>query len=187
MNRSLAGITAAALSLVLGACGDAGDTDRQTAGQKLADAYSPAAQAAPPAQSTRAFANGIAADGAYELAAARLAQQMGRSETVKAFAAEMTQDHTVAANELRDALTRTSGVAADPQLSAAQRQSLEGLRNAGKDFDNDYARQEIAAHTQELSALRDYADNGMEPALSEFAANAENMAADHLSLARKLS
>jgi len=176
------------LSLALCACGDAGDTDSQTAGQKLADAFSPAAEAAaPPAPIDQAFANAIAADDAYDLAAAKLAEQMGRRDDIRLFAGQMAQDHAVAAQELQDALKRTHGVAGSGQMTADQRRSLEDLRRAGGRFDDAYAKQAIAAHEQELAALRDYADNGMDPALSEFAANAANMAADHLRLARKLS
>jgi len=187
MMRHSAGALVAAASLMLSACGDAGDTDRQTAGEKLAEAVAPAAEAAtPPAQGAQAFASGVAASDAYELAAAKLAQQMGRSGKVKAFAAQMIQDHTVVAGELNGALKRTRGVLVDPRLSLAQQQALDKLRAAGERFDNAYARQEIATHEQELATLRDYADNGMNPALSEFAADAVNMAADHFKLAEKL-
>ena len=179
---------AAMLSLVLSACGPAGDPDRATAGQKLADAFSPAAEAAArPAQSEQAFADAMGADNAYEIAAAKLAQQDGRDQAVKLFAAQMIQDHAVASSELRNALKRTHGIVADTRMSPAQQQALEALQSAGAKFDGAYAKQEIAAHEQELAALRDYADNGMDPALSEFAAGAVNMAADHLRQARKLS
>jgi putative membrane protein len=187
MARHPAGALVAAVALMLGACGDAGDTDRQTAGQKLAEAVSPAARAATrPAQAAQAFASKVAASDAYELAAAKLAQQLGHSSKVKAFAALMIQDHAVVAGELNGALKRTRGVLADPRLSSVQEQALARLRDAGERFDNAYARREIATHEQELAALRDYADNGMDPALSEFAADAVNMAADHVKLAAKL-
>lgn len=179
---------AVALSLALWACGEAGDTDRETAGQKLADSFSPAAEAAAaPARSAQAFANAIAANDAYQIAAAKLAEQMSQRTAVKAFAAQMIQDHTVMADELHDALGRTHGVIIDPRVTSAQQQKLDDLRHAGDDFDDVYGKQEIAAHEQALATLRDYADNGMDPALTEFAANAANMAADHLRLARKLS
>jgi putative membrane protein len=187
MTRVVAAAGAIALALAVSACGEAGDADRETAGQKLADTFSPSAHAASlPAQSAQAFASFIAANNAYELAAARLAQQNAHDEKVRSFAAQMLQDHTVEADELRDALKRTHGVRAEPQMTAQQQRSLERLRKAG-DFDDDYAAAEIAEHERELAALRDYADNGMDPALSEFAADAENMAADHLRQARNLS
>ncbi len=138
-------------------------------------------------QTASAFANAVAADDAYELASARLAQKLGHSEEVRNFAVQMIQDHTVAEDELRDALKRTHGVAVSSQMTAAQQRNLDELRDAGDDFDDDYAKQQIAAHEQALSALRDYAENGMDPALSQFAVDAEDMVADHLGLARKLS
>jgi putative membrane protein len=187
MKPHLAIDAAVVLSLALNACGEAGDADRETAGQKLADAFSPAARAATPPHGARAFASAVAAENAYEIAAAKLAARMSRRDDIKTFAAQMIQDHTVVGDELRDALKRTHGVTVDPRLTSRQQQALDRLHKAGNAFDDVYAKQEIAAHEQELSALRDYADNGMDPALSEFAAEAESMAADHLSLARKLS
>jgi putative membrane protein len=184
MKRSCVAVV---LTLALCACGEAGDADRQTAGQKLADSFSPAAEAAAPAPSAQAFANAVAANAAYEIAAAKLAERMSRRDEVRSFAAQMIQDHTVVADELRDALKRTHEVTAGSAITSDQQRQIDELGKAGGDFDAAYAKQEIAAHEQELSALRDYADNGMDPALSEFAADAENMAADHLRLARKLS
>lgn len=185
MMRNFA-VAAVSLSLALCACGDAGDSDRATAGQKLADAFVPAAAAATPSQSAQDFASAVAADDAYELAAAQLARKMAASEDVRLFAAQMVQDHAVLADELSGALKRTRGVTAEPRMTAGQQHQLDDLRAAGKDFDDEYAKQEIANHERELAALRDYADNGMDPALSEFAADAAPMAADHLRLARKL-
>lgn len=186
MKRPIAA-AAVVLSLALCACGEAGDTDRHTAGQSLADAFSPAAEAAsPPAQTAQAFANTISSTDSYEIAAAKLAQRMSRRGEIEDFAARMIQDHTVVADELRDALKRTHGVTVDPQMDPAEQHNLDKLRNAGDDFDNAYATQQIDTHEHELSTLRDYANNGMDPALSQFAADAEDMAADHLDLARKL-
>ena len=186
MKRSHAAI-AVALSLAVCACGEAGDADRETAGQQLADAFSPTAEAAAPAPSAQAFADAVAANAAYEMAAAQLAEKLSRREEVRSFAAQMIQDHAVVADELRDALGRTHGVTAAAAMTLDQQRTLASLRQAGAGFDAAYAKQEIAAHEQELSALRDYDDNGMDPALSEFAADAVNMAADHLRLARKLA
>jgi putative membrane protein len=128
----------------------------------------------------------MAADDTYELAAAQLARKMGRREEVRHFASQMIQDHVVLSRELAGALKGTGGVTAVERMTADQQQRLAGLRAAGDDFDDEYAKQEIAGHERELAALRDYADNGMDPALTEFAANAAEMAADHLRLARKL-
>ena len=179
---------AIALSLALCACGQAGDPDRHTAGQKLADAFSPAAEAAAaPAQSAQAFVDTVAADSAWQIAAARLAEQRSRDADTKAFAAQMAQDHAVVAAELGNALRRTHGLAANSGLTPKQQKALDDLRSAGDDFNAVYARQEIAASEQELAILRGYANDGMDPALSEFAAGAVNMAADHLRAARKLS
>ena len=185
MPRSPAIAAAVVLTLVLCACGEAGDPDRETAGQQQADAFShrPATAPAPTAQ---AFASSVAAENAYEIAAAKLAQQKSHNDEVKRFAAQMIQDHAVVSNELRDALKQRQRVTGEPRMTTLQQQELDKLRNAGGNFDNAYAKDEIAAQEQALSALRDYADNGMDPALSEFAADATNLAADDLRLARSL-
>lgn len=180
------GLAAAAVALALSGCGEAGDRDHQTAGQKLAEGFTSSAAAAP-AWTAQAFADTVAASDAYQLAAAKLAQSKGRSPQVRDFAAQMLQDATVTGDELRDAARHARGVTVNPQPTPAQQQNLDALRQAGDDFDKVYSRQQVAAHEQVLATLRDYADNGMDPALSEFAADAANMAADHLRLARQLS
>ena len=180
-------LVAATLALTLAACGEAGDADRHTAGQALADELSGSAKAAAPAQSPQAFADAIAASDAYALAAARLAQAQAQSPAVKQFAAQIIQDQTVTTDELRDAAKRTHGVSVDPAPTKAQQQELLELRQAGDGFDNLYLRQQIDAHEQALEELRDYAENGDDPSLTEFAANAENMIADHLRFARQPS
>jgi putative membrane protein len=188
MSRHVVVTVAVISSLALSGCGQAGDTDRDTGGQKLAEGFSPAAQAAAPAaQSAQAFVDSIAADSAWQIAAAQMAEQRSGDADTKAFAAQMAQDHAVIAAELGNVLKRTHGLAADPRLAPAQQKALDDLRAAGSDFDAVYAKQQVSANEQELTVLRDYADNGMDPALSEFAAGAANMAADHLRAARGLS
>ncbi|HEY7806725.1 MAG TPA: DUF4142 domain-containing protein [Croceibacterium sp.] len=185
MPRCPAIAAAVVLTFALCACGEAGDPDRETAGQEQADAFSHQPATAP-AQTAQAFAGSVAAENAYEIAAAKLAQQKSGNDEVKRFAAQMIQDHTVVRNELRDALKQTQRVTGEPRMTTLRQQALDKLRNAGGNFDNAYAKDEIAAQEQALSALRDYADNGMDPALSEFAADATNLAADDLTLARAL-
>jgi putative membrane protein len=179
-------LAAAALVVALGACGEAGDTDRQTAGQQLADAYPPSSDVAVSSPSPQAFVDCVAAADAYEIAAAKLARREGADEAVRDFADRMVQDHTVALQELRDAVARTDGLAMAPQPTEDQLHELAELSETSGAFDKIYARQQVAAHEDVLAQLRDYAENGDDPALSEFAADAEAMVSDHLAAARKL-
>ena len=97
----------------------------------------------------------------YEILAAHLAEVQGQEPQVRAFAAEMIQDHTRLTADLRRAAQASglpapgSGMSSD---EAALLSGLQGLRGAA--FDKAYARQQVLAHTQAAAVEESFAEAG---------------------------
>jgi putative membrane protein len=177
-------LVVAAGALVLAACDSAGADETPTARAPLATPLaSPAATAAATAQ---AFADTAASGDAYEIAAGRLAQAMGKSPNVRAFGAMMVQDHAASTASLKAAAARIAGVTIDPRITALQQNKLDALRGAGSSFDTVYAQQQVAAHELALHQLRDYAASGDAAPLKAFAGDAIAGVESHLVKARAL-
>jgi putative membrane protein len=71
-------------------------------------------------------------------------------------------------------------------MTSTQEQDIQALRDAGDDFDEVYAEQQVAAHEAALSLLRDYTASGDIEALRSFARDSAGMVQDHLDQAREL-
>jgi putative membrane protein len=182
-------LLAGAAALALAACGrDADDTEFATDETAMADqggfdADTMAADALP--TSARSFIARQAESDLYEVEAGRLAEQNGQSQQVRDFGAMMVRDHTDSTESLRRA-AQASGVAVDPRLTAGQESGLAELRRAGENFDSVYKQQRVAAHQLALAMLRNYADNGDNQALQDFARETAATAEGHLNRAREL-
>jgi putative membrane protein len=186
MTKHILFATAGALALVLAGCGDAEEEapmeDTAAADQTSVATDDTAAQPG----TAQHFVNSVAASDAYEIEASRLAQENGSSEGVKAFAEMMIEDHTNSSAKLRDAAAQATGVTVDPQMTPKQQQDLQALRDAGENFDQTYAQQQVAAHEATLSLLRDYTASGDVEALKAFAREAAGVVEGHLNQAREL-
>ena len=123
----------------------------------------------------------------YEILAAHLAEVQGQDPRVRAFAAEMIQDHTRLTDDLRRAAQASglqapgSGMSSD---EAALLSGLQGLR--GAEFDKAYARQQVLAHTQAAAVVESFADAGTDPGLKKAAQAALPTIKAHLSKASEL-
>lgn len=182
---------AGAAALALAACGDAeqdvmddpaledptaGQTELQT--EPMPDANMPT--------SAQEFADMQASSDMYEIEAGRLAEENGSSQAVQEFGAMMERDHTESTANLQEAAQQADGVTVDPQLTAKHESDLEALRNAGENFDSTYKQQQIAAHQQALDMLQNYASNGDNQALRDFASQTATVVEGHLEQARQL-
>lgn len=174
---------AAASALALAACGDAADTDATVTGDAMAEQT---ATTAPVALTAQAFVDAASASDTFEVEAGKLAQQTGTSQAVKDFGAMMVADHTKSTADLRAAAVQATGVTVNPQLTAKQQSDLAALRNAGDNFDNLYAQQQVAAHDAALQLLKDYAASGDAASLKAFAGNTAPVVEGHLTHAREL-
>jgi putative membrane protein len=190
MTKHVLFATAGALALALAGCGDAAEettTEDTMMDGTAADQTSVATEgvAAEPGTAQH-FVDSVAASDAYEIEAARLAQQNGTSEEVTSFAQMMIEDHTNSTNNLREAAAQATGVTLNPQMTPQQEQDLQALRDAGEAFDETYAQQQVAAHEAALSLLRDYTASGDVEALRSFARDTAGVVEGHLNEAREL-
>lgn len=82
------------------------------------------------------FMTRAAAGGLYEVAAGTLAQEKGRSPTVKAFGEMLIKDHTAANGELK-ALASAKGVTLPTAVPTDKKKRLDKIAKA-KDFDKEF-------------------------------------------------
>lgn len=181
-------VIAGAAALALAACGGDADeaaTEDTTVADQTAMPDDTAADATMPTAG-QAFADMQASSDMYEVEAGKLAQQNGTAQAVKDFGAMMERDHTKSSEDLKAAAAQASGVTVNPQMTAKHQSDLDALRNAGSNFDSVYKQQQVAAHTQALSMLRNFADNGDAQPLKDFASKTATVVEGHLEHAREL-
>ena len=177
-----------AAALALAACGsnEAADdrmTDEATATETAATIDVPTPDAGTP----QGFVDTVAASDKFEIEAARLAQEMGESDKVKAFAATMIRDHTASSDKLKAAVAEAgNGLAVAPELTPLQQGDLDQLRGAGDNFDAMYAQQQLHAHEAALALLQAQAQSGTVEQLKTFAGEAATVVEGHLDQARQL-
>jgi len=133
------------------------------------------------------FAQSVAQSDGYEMVAAQCALAQSRSPQVRELATQMLADHTRIAKALRDAALASK--IAPPQSHVGGDQvrflaSLQSLR--GTEFDREYARQQVLAHTSALITMRNYAAKGSDLNLRRMAAFAAPIVEHHLQMSRQL-
>ena len=133
------------------------------------------------------FAQSVAESDGYELAAAQTALAQSRHPQVRAFAERMIADHQEMARALGDAAKAAGLEPPRPHVGGDQARFLGGLQSLrGEEFDREYGRQQMLAHTSALTMLRSYADQGGDPNLRRMAAAASQIVERHLQAARRL-
>ncbi|MEO0062060.1 MAG: hypothetical protein RLZZ08_620 [Pseudomonadota bacterium] len=177
-----------AAAMTLGACNNAAD-DTAPAGQDTAAMVvaTPTETATPMANGPQALVDAAASSDMYEMQAAEMASQNGKSQAVKDFAAMMMKDHATSTAALKDAAAKAQPMLTMPaMMTPAHQAMLDELRTAGADFDTVYARQQVTAHEQALALLRGYAGTGTDDPLAKFAATTAPVVDGHLTKARAL-
>lgn len=182
----LAHLLGSAAALALAACGP---SQEETMTEDVATGQTTEAmerdQASGGALEPQAFAAAMAASDLYEIEAGRLAQEMGRHQSIKDFGAMMVDDHTASSSRLKQAAAEaTLPIAVNARMSDQHEDALQALRNAGDAFDSVYKRQQIAAHERALAVLRAQAA-GQGP-LAAFAGRTAPIIEGHLERARAL-
>lgn len=182
-------------ALALAGCNNSNDQAADT-GAGTDTAMAPAATATPSEAPTttampttpQGFVDMAASSDMYEIAAAKLAQQMGKSETIKSFASMMVTDHTKSSADLKAAVGKAgNGLMVPTAMQAKHQQQLDALKAAGDNFDMVYADQQRAAHQEALMLLQDQAKSGTVAELKDFASKTAPVVQHHLDEAKKLS
>jgi putative membrane protein len=133
------------------------------------------------------FAQSAAQSDGYELTAAQAALAQSRSQPVRMFAEQMLADHARTAKALRDAAVASGLTPPQPHVGGDQMRLLASLQSLrGAEFDREYARQQVLAHTSALTSLRSYATKGSDPNLRRAAATAVPIIEHHLQMARQM-
>lgn len=136
------------------------------------------------------FVENAAIGDLYEITAARIALQKGRSDAVRMMARQMIADHTTSTHHLQAALemNETRGVAAPPQQLDSRRQTMvKHLEEAPEDdFDKTYLDQQVLAHEETVSLMRGFEQHGTNPQLRSFAAGTRPVVERHLTMAKEM-
>jgi len=128
----------------------------------IANSAADVQEAVTPTPTGQDFADKAAKSDAFEIAAAKLAQEKAGSADIKSFAAMMIKDHTASTAKIKQAAAEaTPKITPDPTLTADQTGKLDALRKlSGADFDKEYASQQVDAHKEALALMQLYADKG---------------------------
>jgi len=133
------------------------------------------------------FAQSVAQSNGYELSAAQAALAQSRHPKVRDFAEQMIADHTRMSQELRDAAKASGLEPPRPHVGGDQARFLGSLQSLrGTEFDREYGRQQMLAHTSALAVARAYAAQGSDPNLRRLAESAASSIERHLVAARQL-
>jgi putative membrane protein len=178
---------ASAAALALGACGSNDAADEPVAETPATDAALPTETPTSDTSTPQGFVDTVAASDMFEIEAAKLAQQMGKSDKVKAFAAMMIKDHTTSSDKLKAAVAEAgTGLTVAPALTPVQQADLDQLRGAGENFDAMYAQGQVDAHEAALGLLQAQAQSNTVEPLKTFAADTATVVEGHLSRARAM-
>ena len=141
----------------------------------------------PQAPKPQEFAQSVAQSDGYELSAAQTALAQSRHPQIRAFAERMIADHEHMAQALGDAAKASGLEPPHSHVGADQARFLSGLQSLrGDEFDREYARQQMLAHTSALTTIRSYAEKGSDPNLRRLAASSAPVIEQHLQAARQL-
>lgn len=134
------------------------------------------------------FVDFVASGIAYDMAAAKLAQRNAKAGPVKDFAKEILIAHAGSLARLKAAAAKANPpIKVDSSLAVNQSMDLTTLKDLyGADFNQSYARDQMAAQQDMLSTLKRYSAAGNDPLLKKFSEEHIPIVAAQLDAANKL-
>jgi putative membrane protein len=125
----------------------------------------------------------------FEIQSSQLALKQAQNPDIKTFAQRMITDHTTSSEALKAGIQSAGlDVKAPDKLDKAHQAKLDNLKKAnGKDFDQAYMRDQLAAHKEALQLHKTYADKGDNPVLKKTAANTATIVEHHLAMAQDIA
>lgn len=124
----------------------------------------------------------------FEIDESRLAVRRSKSPEIKKFAERMITDHGKAGKELKRIVAKDKLGKVPAKLDPDHQASLDALRkDKGADFDKAYVADQQKAHDDAVKLFSDYAQNGSQPDLKDFAAKTLPVIQDHQKHAQMLS
>lgn len=142
---------------------------------------SAAAQPGAQAPAAADFVNRAAISNMFEIQSSQLAQQKAQNDRVRQFAQSMVQDHTAAGDKLKSAAQEIRGATVPTSLDQPHQQMVQTLQSAsGPGFDRDYIQMQVTAHRDAVNLFDQYAQNGDNQQLKQFAQQTLPALREHL-------
>src|SRR5215212_4340191 len=133
------------------------------------------------------FVTRAAISNMFEIQSSQLAQQKAQNDRVRQFAQSMVQDHTAAGDKLKSMAQGIQGTTVPSSLDQPHQQMVQTLQSAsGPGFDRDYIQMQVTAHRDAVSLFDQYAQNGDNQQLKQFAQQTLPTLREHLQLVEQL-
>ncbi|MDO1560210.1 DUF4142 domain-containing protein [Brevundimonas sp. 2R-24] len=186
-------LSAAALGLA--ACGD-NESDANTArnpagqseGEVLTDGAMQPGMGAETPSDAMGFLQMAAVSNMFEIESSRLAKEKNQPAPITEFADMMITDHTRAGQDMQAAVSEAGlNFTMPTSLDAEHMQKMNDLRGLnGEDFGDRYLDIQTEAHERAVALFQNYAQNGDNPRLKQFAATTLPALQRHLDRVRQL-
>ncbi len=124
----------------------------------------------------------------FEIESSELALKKAKTEEVKSFAQQMVNDHTKTGEKLKQVLSFSrSDIKPEQTLDTRHKMLMDKLQSAsGESFDRQYIALQTDAHEEAVSLFSDYAQNGDNKPLKDFAAETLPALEQHLKHIRQM-
>jgi putative membrane protein len=133
------------------------------------------------------FVREAAEGGMAEIALGELATEKASSDEVKKFGQRMVDDHSRAADELKE-IASSKGIRVPDRLSAKDRMTKYRLSKlSGEQFDRAYMSDMVKDHTQDVADFKLESSSGTDPDVKHFAATTLPTLQDHLRQAKEIA
>jgi putative membrane protein len=138
--------------------------------------------------SAQDFVTAAATSDMYEVKAAKIAEAKSKDPEVKRFAGRMIHDHTHSTELLKALLAGGAVKATAPTDLDERRKGLIGDLDAATpaNFDKTYVDQQVAAHQEAANLFENYAKNGDNAGLKNFASAVLPTIRTHLTMAQQM-
>jgi putative membrane protein len=140
----------------------------------------PGAQAQPN-EKTQDFIAQAAVGNLFEIESSKIALEKAQRVDVRDFAQRMIDDHTKAGLDMKEAVANgVPGLTPPQTLDDDHQDMIKDLQEADlDDFDEDYIEMQVDAHDDAVSLFEDYADDGNNVPLHQFAAETLPILREH--------
>lgn len=134
------------------------------------------------------FVDEASAKGMAEIETAKLALEKGTAEDVKTFAQKMIDDHTKSNQKLAELAGQHDDLEISDEATLMDKAKAMILKmRDGENFDKAYANNQVTAHEQTIELYREYAENGENADLKQFAETTLSELEQHLQHAQELA
>jgi len=135
--------------------------------------------------SDKKFVRDAAQGGMAEVELGKLATEKASSDDVKKFGQRMVDDHTKAADQLKQ-VASSEGIQLPRGLSAKDKMTEERLSKlSGEQFDKAYMADMVKDHTQDVTEFQHESHSGKDAAVKNFASQTLPTLEDHLKQAKR--